>query len=371
MINLAKDINIKSDYLKIIKIEKKFSQNLKKCEICGKKKFEKFQSIGRIGKPLEYGKLNIVICKFCSHKFTNPRFQDSFYKKYYKKNYRKIAFGDLEPSKEYQKFQKLRGDLVFNFFKKKINLESGHMLDHGCASGLTMLPWKRNNWKTYGIDPHEPSVELGNKKFLLNIKKAFGENLPFSKNKFDLILSLGSLEHSYDLSKSLKEITRTLKKDGLLIIRWRSSKLIGSPLEYYNHNHYRFFTKKTWNLLLKSYGFSSIKHIDKDVEGYKSYLYIIAKNAKKKIVKIKSNNDFNTEIKKSQSYVASYYKKCIEFEKLYLKNKTSKKNKIKFLKKHKINLLNIGKLKAMNRFFSELISFLKFLRKYEYINESR
>ena len=35
MINLAKDINIKSDYLKIIKIEKKFSQNLKKCEICG------------------------------------------------------------------------------------------------------------------------------------------------------------------------------------------------------------------------------------------------------------------------------------------------------------------------------------------------
>ena len=75
MINLAKDINIKSDYLKIIKIEKKFSQNLKKCEICGKKEFEKFQSIGRIGKPLEYGKLNIVICKLLYFVFTTTKVQ--------------------------------------------------------------------------------------------------------------------------------------------------------------------------------------------------------------------------------------------------------------------------------------------------------
>ena len=90
--------------MKIIKIEKKFSQNLKKCEICGKKNLKNSNQLAELENLLEYGKLNIVICKFCSHKFTNPRFQDSFYKKYYK-NYRKIAFGDLETSKEYQNFK--------------------------------------------------------------------------------------------------------------------------------------------------------------------------------------------------------------------------------------------------------------------------
>ena len=44
---------------------------------------------------------------------------NSFYKKYYKSNYRKIAFGDLEPSNEYQKFQILRGKSVCNYFTKK------------------------------------------------------------------------------------------------------------------------------------------------------------------------------------------------------------------------------------------------------------
>ena len=45
----------------------------------------------------------------------------------------------------------------------------------------------------------------------------------------------------------------------------------------YNHNHYRFFSKETWNLLLKKYGFSNIRHFNEDVEGYKSYSYILAK----------------------------------------------------------------------------------------------
>ena len=49
-----------------------------------------------------------------------------------------------------------------------------------------------------------------------------------SKKLFDVVLSLGSLEHSYDIRKSMKELVRTLKINGYLIIRWRSNNLIGS-----------------------------------------------------------------------------------------------------------------------------------------------
>ena len=241
------------------------------------------------------------------------------------------------------------------------------MLDHGCASGLTMIPWIKKKWDAIGIDPHKPSVKLGKRKYKLNIKNAFGEKLPFKNNKFDVILSLGSLEHSYDLKKSMNEIKRTLNINGYLVIRWRSDNLIGSPLEYYNHNHYRFFTKNTWNLILKHYGFSSISHINKDIEGYKSYLYIVAKNTGIKSKKFKKNKYYLSEIKKHNSYLKKYYQRCLKIEELIKEKKMSNKNQMNFLKNNKINLLNIGKRKAKNRFFSEAVSFLSFMRKNKYI----
>ena len=56
-----------------------------------------------------------------------------------------------------------------------------------------MFPWTKK-WNCYSIDPHKPSVEYGVKKFKLNIKRAYGEKLPFKSNFFDVVLSLGSLD---------------------------------------------------------------------------------------------------------------------------------------------------------------------------------
>ena len=237
------------NHLEIVSPKKIYKSKKKSCEICNSSNLKIFQNIGRIGSPLQYGKLITVICKNCGHKFINPIYEDSFYKFYYRKIYRKIAFGDMTPSKKYIHFQKIRGLGVYRFFNKKLSIKKGNFLDHGCASGLTMFPWTKK-WNCYGIDPHKPSVEYGVKKFKLNIKRAYGEKLPFKSNFFDVVLSLGSLEHSYDLRKTMKELVRTIQNNGYLIIRWRSNNLIGSPLEYYNHNHYRFFSKETWNLLL-------------------------------------------------------------------------------------------------------------------------
>lgn len=352
-------------HLEIVSPKKVFKSKKKNCEICNSSKLEIFQKIGRIGTPLQYGKLVTVICKKCGHKFINPIYEDEFYKAYYKKNYRKIAFGDMTPSKKYLFYQKKRGKGVYNFFNKKLKLKlkNNNFLDHGCASGLTMLPWKKK-YNCFGIDPHKQSVGYGKSKLKLNIKRAYGEKLPFKKNFFDVIMSLGSLEHSYDLKKSMNEIVRTIKNDGYLIIRWRSNKLIGSPLEYYNHNHYRFFSKETWNVLLKKYGFNQIQHFNEDVEGYKSYSYILAKlkvDKSKKIFK-KEKNVYQREKKYYQRYLNKYYVNCLKLKKLLDKNNSliTKKN---FIKRNKIYLLNIGEKSAINRYCNESISFLNYASK--------
>ena len=69
-------------------------------------------------------------------------------------------------NKEYEN-SKLR-EKKFMITFPKINFDIKKILDHGCANGLTMLKWKRNDWKCIGIDPHLP--EKGVRKFGLEIK---------------------------------------------------------------------------------------------------------------------------------------------------------------------------------------------------------
>jgi len=318
-------------------LKRKYKKINKSCEICLSRKKIKIQSIGRVAKPGEYGSLPIYLCKECGHKFQSPIYPENFFKEYYEILYREIAFDGKIPSTKYLNEQKKRGSGVYDWLCKnlKINFKEKILLDHGCASGVTMDRWKKNEWSTFGIDPHKPSVELG-KKLGFNVDIGLGEKLPYSREKFSLILSLGSLEHSYNLNKSLKEIRRVLKKNGYLLVRWRSDKIFGSPLEYYNHNHYRFFTNKTWRLVLQKFGFKILKKTDKKLEGWDSYEYFLAQ--KKENNKFQMENikyDFKKDIIKLKKLRETYYKNSKNFIKFYEDNKNIE-NFIKVLKKHKL-----------------------------------
>ena len=369
MINNLISNQINDNHLRLVDNNNFFKKKIISCEVCNSKSFRLFQNIGRVGIAGDYGLLKIVICINCSFKFSNPRYVDEFYLKYYKKNYRKIAFGNYKPSKFYVQNQIVRGDAILNHFKKKINF--GYMLDHGCASGATMIPWRSAGWSTFGIDPHIPSVEFGKKKYKLNIKVNFGEKLDFKSNFFDVVMSLGSLEHSYDVNKTLKEIKRVLKLNGHMIIRWRSDKMIGSPLEYYNHNHYRFFTRKTLEKLLVKYNMKIISTTKKPLEGYKSYQYTLVKNVKTINKKIKnSKTDVKEHLDSHKKYLNKYLNLCIKIDKIRNNKNIIGKLENKIIINNKVNLLAIPKKEALKRFFFETKKFLELVKKYNLIDEN-
>lgn len=345
--------------------DKVFSQKEKNCEICNSKDTILFQNCGKIGNsPGKYGYLPIKICKKCNLKFISPRPSNKYYKKFFNLNYGASYYGSkYKPNRSHIIFQKLRGKLIFNFFKKYIN-KNGKILDHGCSTGLTMIPWKKAGFQINGIDPHRPSINYGKEKYKLNIDFAFGEKLPYQNNSYSSVISLGSLEHCFDLNKCLSEINRILTLNGTLIIRWRSDKLIGSPLEYFGYNTLKFLNKSTWKYVLNKNNFKISKLIKKKVEGYDSFEYIIAKKVKK-IKKIKINKSFKNEINKFKKHYIYYQKLCLEIEKN--KNDNSMKFKKKFIKKNKIGLMNIGTTKSINRFFDETRFFLSFIRNFKKI----
>lgn len=342
-----------------------FKQKEKECEICYKKKTTLFQNCGKIGNsPGKYGYLPIKICKNCNLKFISPRPSNKYYKKFFNLDYGATYYGSkYKPNKNHVIFQKLRGKLIFDFFKKYLN-KKDKILDHGCSTGLTMIPWRKAGFKINGIDPHRPSVNFGKEKYKLDIDFAFGEKLPYQSGTYNSVISLGSLEHCFDLNKCLSEIHRILISNGTLIIRWRSDKLIGSPLEYFGYNTLKFLNKNTWKYVLNRNNFKITKLIKKKVERYDSFEYIIAKKVKR-IKKTRINKSFKSEIYKFKKHYNYYKRLSLEIEKN--KNKNSMKFKKQFIKKNGIGLMNIGASKSINRFFNETKFFLTFIRNFKNI----
>ena len=265
-----------TEHLEAIRIGRDYKKVMIPCEVCGGSHFSPLQTHGRIAEAGVYGTLNVMICDGCGFKMTNPRYEDRFYQDYYERLYREVAFGAEKPSDLYVEQQKLRGAGVQRYAQKFVD-KPGRMLDHGCASAATSLPWRDAGWNVRGVDPHRPSIELGRELFGLDLEIAAGESLPYADDSFELVLSLGSTEHAYDIGKAMREVRRVLVPGGWFLIRWRTAEMFGSPLEYYNHNHYRFFTKKTWRLMLRRYGFEIIDQDETKYEGSPNYSYIMAR----------------------------------------------------------------------------------------------
>lgn len=266
-----------TQHLDAISIGKTYRTKMIPCEACGHSGFEALQSRGRIAEAGTYGDLRVVVCNSCGFKLINPRYEDRFYQDYYERLYREVAFGDTRPSERYLSEQKARGAGVLRY-AQSFSIPPGRMLDHGCASAATSLAWRDAGWEVKGMDPHRPSIELGREIFGFDLAVAAGESLPYPDRSFDLVLSLGSLEHVYNLAATMGELRRVLISGGVLLIRWRTEAMFGSPLEYYNHNHYRFFSSNTWRLVLRRYGFEILDMDDRKHEGFPNYSYIMARS---------------------------------------------------------------------------------------------
>jgi len=103
-------------------------------------------------------------------------------------------------------------------------IKAGKFLDVGCGAGYAMQRAQEDtNSEAFGIDPDPMGHGVGRQgsNFAVkaeNIQKAFAEQIPFADGMFETVYSSHVLEHVNDEIKSLQEMSRVLKNDGVLII---------------------------------------------------------------------------------------------------------------------------------------------------------
>lgn len=109
-------------------------------------------------------------------------------------------------------------DILKNYFRKECNF-----IDVGCGAGYTLKKAAEDlQCKGIGIDPEPGAHGVGrysdSKSDSPEIIQGNAENIPFDDQAFELVFSSHVLEHVNDEQKSLQEMKRVLKDDGVLII---------------------------------------------------------------------------------------------------------------------------------------------------------
>lgn len=107
------------------------------------------------------------------------------------------------------------------------NLKGKKLLEIGCGYGLFLAVCLKNKVLAEGVEPAEEkyyktTLRMGREVLIRAgfnpklIKYGVGENLPYSSESFDIVVTLFTLEHVQCVKKVFEESVRVLKPGGLI-----------------------------------------------------------------------------------------------------------------------------------------------------------
>lgn len=258
---------------------------VKSCLICNNKNFEKWAKIGVY---------QARKCKTCGMISVNPTPDHEFLSRYYA-GYSISNKKDHKLWNQRKAVYKIDRDWITKF------IDHGKVLDVGCSGGQFLSHFNPKKWTRYGVEVDEGAVEEAKKKF--NIKVIAGNILEQTfREKFDLIMFRGVIEHFTNPIKVFKKCSSMLKKNGYLYItatpagdafafdvyreKWR---LFTPP------DHLHFFTVELLTKVMKKFGFIL-------VDFHYQYFETPYANPKKDFIKIQKDIilDFHNKRNKIQ-----------------------------------------------------------------------
>jgi 2-polyprenyl-3-methyl-5-hydroxy-6-metoxy-1,4-benzoquinol methylase len=236
---------------------------IEKCLVCGSNNFEPFLVCKDYTVSQE--NFNIVSCKLCSFKFTNPRPEDSVLGNYYKAE----SYVSHTNSKK-GIINKLYHIVRSHTLKKKIQLISsyvsrGTILDYGCGTGMFLSACKTSGWDTIGLEPDDNARKMASEQGLNVFSDKEKVKTYITEKQSDAITLWHVLEHVTDMGDTLAFFKARLKKDGVLIIAVPNH--VSYDAEYYKEfwaaydvpRHLHHFDLKSMTTLLEDTGFKLVE----------------------------------------------------------------------------------------------------------------
>lgn len=234
-----------------------------KCLVCGSNQFEPFLQCK--DHTVSKETFNIVSCKSCGFKFTNPRPDNSVLGNYYKaESY--VSHTNSKKGIVNKLYHIVRNHTI----KKKIKLISsyvsrGTILDYGCGTGMFLAACKSADWETVGMEPDDSARQIASQQNLNLFADKQLIQTYVAEKQFDAITLWHVLEHVTDMLETLAFFKQKLKQNGVLIIAVPNHVSFDAD-SYKEHwaaydvpRHLHHFELKSMKSLIENAGFQLIE----------------------------------------------------------------------------------------------------------------
>lgn len=239
-----------------------------KCNLCGSQYYRVIYSFKGLTSKAAYQltykitedeentlPLRIVRCLRCGLVYVNPHLDK---RKIYE-GYRNME-DDVYVSEE--EGRRISARIIL----KKISKykRAGKILDIGCATGFLLDEAKKQGWQPYGVELSKWAADFAREKYNLSVSEGLLKDAKFPYNFFDVIVMMDSIEHLPDPKKTLEEIRRILKPNGILCISTPNiesflTKILQAKWWGIKQSHLYYFSKKTLTNMLDAAGFKVMK----------------------------------------------------------------------------------------------------------------
>lgn len=139
----------------------------------------------------------------------------------------------------------------------EMHKKGGKLLDIGCANGFLLDEARQRGWDTYGVEISRWAVAYARENLNLNVKRSSLRKAGFTDKSFDVVIMLDVLEHLTHPRRTLLEVSRVLKDDGILYISTPNiasamSRLLKAKWWGINQFHLFYFSTGTLKKMLDS-----------------------------------------------------------------------------------------------------------------------
>ena len=137
--------------------------------------------------------------------------------------------------------------------------DHSHVLDVGCGKGFLMheINLLCPGIKVYGLDISEYALNNAKNEVKDKITLGCATNLPWPKNKFDLVISINTLHNlqNYKLHSALKEIGRVSRKNKYVCVESYRSEEEKANLLFWQLTCESFCTPDEWKWWFEMTGY--------------------------------------------------------------------------------------------------------------------
>tara|TARA_Y100000590_G_scaffold419021_1_gene520393 strand:+ start:622 stop:1653 length:1032 start_codon:yes stop_codon:yes gene_type:complete len=224
-------------------------------------------------------KINII--KYKNYYFNKSNYYKKATKEFKTKRYQTINHDNKIYYDQKKKKFIFRSIILSSIIKKKFKNKNLNILDYGCSKGNLLIKLSKIGFNNlYGYD-----VGKYHSNFLLRKKIIFLRNLSQKKKFFDIVIFSHSIAYLKNIKKSLVNIKKIVKPNGILIVNIQNVEK--RPLNLLFGDQRYHFTKKMAKFFFGKYG--SIKFLKDKLPLHELLFFLKLKDQKSK----KNNDYFN------------------------------------------------------------------------------